>query len=210
MSDGDEPRGNAFEKEPCGSPDEDGERAYVDVTATTATGERAVDWIATEGAEELLSVYQGSEREVDRSGIRLRRLTVRLPTGGRLPERVNVAQMIRDGSATAWWEFDVSGGWVEDGDSEMRWRVRAQDAEDRNAEARRRAVDDRGWWGWRLRCWAARRLLALGGRVDPPDRTIVQWSVLSAGRRDGALDFEREYVTAQARQRPTGKAPDGE
>ncbi len=164
-----------FGRNPCGSTDEDGEQGYVDVTASTATQAAARHWLLTDGAQDVLGVHAGY-RKARPEGLELRHLTVVLPPCDRLPERVDVADLLRNGQASGWWQFDISMATedIEPADGGWRAEFARRDAE-RTAEAKRRAVENRGSWWWRLRCRIADRALSIASALDPGDRSSVGW-----------------------------------
>lgn len=105
-----------FDREPYGSTDENGERGFVDITATTATQDATRQWVLTDGAQDVLGVHSGY-RKARPEGLELRHLTVQLPPCDRLPERVRCRLADRAMSiASALEPNDRSSvGWVEAG-----------------------------------------------------------------------------------------------
>lgn len=167
-----------FDRKPYGNTDEDGETAYVDCTAATATPEAAMDWLLRgEGAREVLGC-DSSRRVKEGAELRPEALVVSIPAemaADGLPDVVSIGSMIRAGR-TAWWTFpgcyDVTEEVIDEG--EYRALVEERRAA-RRAEAMGRARRDRGWLGWRARCWLADALASVGAFVDPADRTTVGW-----------------------------------
>jgi hypothetical protein len=162
-----------FQREPDGWTDEDGDRGYVNVTAATATAEAARQWLLGPGAASVLNL-DDRYRRVRPEGLELRHLSVELPPANNLPTALEVGCLVRSGVATAWWTFDISMATEEITDRD--WEAEsARLRSEREAVARRHAVEWRGPWWWRLRCWAAQVAIGLGTRLEPRDRSSVSW-----------------------------------
>jgi hypothetical protein len=157
-----------FDREPHGSLDEDGDFAFVDVTATTDTADKARDYLVA-NASEVLYIHNG-EAKVRPEHIELRDLGVTMQWTGLLPSVWDVERLVREGLAEAWWRFDVSlaseplPGAVAEA---KRWHANF------DAEQRRKAVEWRGPWWWRLRCRVSDLLGEAHARCEPSDRSSV-------------------------------------
>lgn len=160
-----------FSRPPTGATDEDGERGYVDVTAATDSHEAARAFVLGDGAEDVLGISEFRRAVPD--ALELRHLTVVLPPCDALPESVAVASILRSGEASGWWEFDISAA-TEEVDCDWRQEIARREAE-RTAEAKRRAVEDRGPWWWRLRCWAGDHALRIAAKLEPDDKASAYW-----------------------------------
>jgi hypothetical protein len=162
---------NRFERKPNGYTDEEGTFAYVDVTATTDTAEKARDWLV-ENASEVLYIREGESRVV-RANIELRDIGVTLSRPEPLlPSAWAVEHLIREGHAEAWWSFDVST--ASEPVAGYEDRLDRQMVEQRE-KCKRQSVEWRGPWWWRLRCRVADAITAFGTRLDPADRSSTSW-----------------------------------
>lgn len=178
-----------FNAEPWGNTDEEGDTGYVQITAKTATADRAGAWLIGEkGASDVLSCDL-SRRVREDAEPRPSALTVRLPLdcddewpdSGNLPIYVNVRDLLETGIASGWWEFDNIYGLTEEVDTEE-WLAESDTRSVRwEAEQRRRAREDRGPWWWRVRCVTGDLLAALASRVNPADRSGAYWRDKATG-----------------------------
>lgn len=162
-----------FDRAPVVDTDEDGETAYVAVTATTATFTAAVAWLAENASElgwsseftrlvpERVKCH-GLHCEIDQ-----RLMVVEVPSD------VALRAHVRDGLVKAWWALGVYDAREElpaDFD-EVVERRRAEHI----AEQKRKADEWGAPWWWHLRVWLSDLLSSWGSDLNPKDRTSTSW-----------------------------------
>lgn len=156
-----------FERAPEADTDEDGEHAFVAITAATQTPEDALAWLA-ENVDQLGWSPEAETLVVDR--VKFDGLYCNIDAAvATLHDTLALRSLIVSGRVQAYWRFEVYGArdLEPDADFDERLRVRTEEAE---AEQRRRLEwGAPRWWHARVR-WAA-RLKRWGTRLDPKDRT---------------------------------------
>jgi hypothetical protein len=158
-----------FDRAPEADTDEDGERAFVAITAATQTPADALAWLA-EHVEQIGWSPEQESLDVGRAEFDGIYCNIDAGIVPALHDALALRSLIVSGRVQAWWRFEVfdARDQVPDFDFDERLRIRTEEAE---AEQRRR-VEEWGaprWWHARVR-WAA-RLKRWGSRLDPKDRT---------------------------------------
>lgn len=162
-----------FDRAPEADTDEDGERAFVAVTAATQTPAEALAWLA-EHVEQIGWSPELESLAVDRVTVDGIYCNIDAAIVPALHDELALRSLIVSGRVQAWWEFEVfdARDQVPDFDFDERVRLRQEE----HAASERRKAEEWGapWW-WHARVRLAKRLLAWGSDLDPKDRTSASW-----------------------------------
>jgi len=162
-----------FEQTPEADTDEEGEHAFVAITAHTQTPADALAWLA-EHVESIGWLPEEETLAVDRATFDGIYCNIDAGVVGMLHDRLALRSLIVSGRVQAWWRFEVYGARDLKPDADFNARMRRRH-EDHTAEQKRRAMEWGAPWWWHARLRVARRLSLWGAKLDPKDRTSAAW-----------------------------------